>query len=271
MTLRRIRVNGHFGEWLQGRLGPQGPVVLITMPCPCTGVDVFLDPQCAQTHAGDAPVVAHYPPHAVKALLAALRLRTAAQFRIVPRVAAGLGTGVSTAGLMGIAALAGWQGPPEQLAKACIAAEGASDPLMFPNAGSLLWGSRDGIIHARVPPPPRHEILGALWGGPRPTDPADDDFPDISDLVQAWQMARRLPDFAALASKSARRCLARRGPQTDPTDSLAASLGALGWNMAHTGAARGFIFAQGTVPPDAPAVLQDAGYHGILRFEGGGA
>ena len=28
------RVEGHFGELLQGRLGPAGPVVLVTLPCP---------------------------------------------------------------------------------------------------------------------------------------------------------------------------------------------------------------------------------------------
>ncbi|WP_363322866.1 asparaginase domain-containing protein, partial [uncultured Alcanivorax sp.] len=27
-------VTGHFGEWVQGRFGPEGPVVLITLPCP---------------------------------------------------------------------------------------------------------------------------------------------------------------------------------------------------------------------------------------------
>ncbi|MGY6705164.1 propanediol utilization protein [Roseinatronobacter sp.] len=271
MTARSIRVNGHFGEWLQGRLGPNGPVVLITMPCACTGVDVFLHPRSAQKHIGDMPVVAHYPPQAINALLSALNLGTEGHFRIVPRVAAGMGTGVSTAGLMGIVTLAGWKGPPEQLAKACIATEGASDPLMFSEADSLLWGSRDGIIHARVHAPPPHEVLGAFWGGPRPTDARDHDFPDIADLAQDWQMARRLSDFAGLAAESARRCLARRGPETDPTDSIAASLGALGWNMAHTGAARGFIFKPGTVPPDAPAVLRNAGYHGLLRFKGGRA
>ena len=27
-------VAGHFGEWLQGRMGANGPLVLITLPCP---------------------------------------------------------------------------------------------------------------------------------------------------------------------------------------------------------------------------------------------
>ena len=31
-------VFGHFGEWVQGRLGPEGPVVLVTMLCRAHGV-----------------------------------------------------------------------------------------------------------------------------------------------------------------------------------------------------------------------------------------
>ncbi|TCP38104.1 hypothetical protein EV662_12129, partial [Rhodovulum marinum] len=35
---RRACVAGHFGEFLQGRLGPDGPVVLVTLPCPALAV-----------------------------------------------------------------------------------------------------------------------------------------------------------------------------------------------------------------------------------------
>ena len=33
-----MRVPGHFGEWLQGRLGAGGPVVLVTVACPALAV-----------------------------------------------------------------------------------------------------------------------------------------------------------------------------------------------------------------------------------------
>ena len=33
-----IEVRGHFGEWLQGRLGPGGPLALVTVACPALAV-----------------------------------------------------------------------------------------------------------------------------------------------------------------------------------------------------------------------------------------
>ena len=34
MAVTVARVAGHFGEFLQGRLGAEGPVALVTLPCP---------------------------------------------------------------------------------------------------------------------------------------------------------------------------------------------------------------------------------------------
>ena len=34
-----VRVAGHFGELLQGRLGPSGPVALVSLPCPALWVE----------------------------------------------------------------------------------------------------------------------------------------------------------------------------------------------------------------------------------------
>jgi len=34
MPMLSVTVPGHFGEWIQGRLGPAGPVALITLACP---------------------------------------------------------------------------------------------------------------------------------------------------------------------------------------------------------------------------------------------
>lgn len=269
MMAQSVRVSGHFGEWMQGRLGPDGPVVLITMPCRKTGVTVVLRAANSITHRDSQLFVEHYCSHVLQHFVSALRLDARGHFRIIPDIPAGLGTGVSTAGLMGIARLAGWDGPPQQLARACIQAEGASDPLMFPDPDQLLWGSRNETIHAHLPALPRHEVLGGFWGGPRPTDASDDDFPDISDLVERWRDARDLAAFARLSSESARRCLARRGPADDPTAELAEHLGALGWSMAHTGAARGLIFAPHSTPAHAQDALRKAGYTGVMQFEGG--
>ena len=37
-----LRVAGHFGELLQGRIGRDGPVALVTLPCPVLGVTASL-------------------------------------------------------------------------------------------------------------------------------------------------------------------------------------------------------------------------------------
>lgn len=43
-TARQARVAGHFGELVQGRLGPDGPVALITLPCPALTVQATWRP-----------------------------------------------------------------------------------------------------------------------------------------------------------------------------------------------------------------------------------
>lgn len=260
-----LHVPGHFGEWLQGRLGPAGPVALITLPCAALGVRAAHRPGGAlRLHPAGAWGRA-------RALLARLGLLARGRFLLQPLAAPGLGTGVSTASLIAIARLADWQGPPEDLAQACIAVEGASDPLMFPAPERMLWASRAGVVLAPMPALPRYEVLGGFYGPPRRTDPADARFPDIADLVADWRGATDLSTFAALARESAARTLALRGPAGDPTAAVAREIGALGFLIAHTGAARGFVFAPGTVPDQAPAALCAAGLRGVIRFKGGGA
>ncbi|NHX27326.1 hypothetical protein HA397_25520, partial [Escherichia coli] len=39
-----LRVGGHFGELIQGCIGPEGPVALISLPCPELGVRVSARP-----------------------------------------------------------------------------------------------------------------------------------------------------------------------------------------------------------------------------------
>ncbi|MCT4373577.1 hypothetical protein CLG85_026080 [Yangia mangrovi] len=121
--------------------------------------------------------------------------------------------------------------------------------------------------------PPACDILGGFWGAPHRTDPGDEDFDDISDLAEAWAGAvtlRDLPGCATLASASAQRCTDRRGPP-DPLPELARDLGALGWLRAHTGSARGLIFAPETLPVNGPAALAEAGLTDALCFRTGAA
>ncbi|MFN4128344.1 MAG: propanediol utilization protein [Paracoccaceae bacterium] len=253
---------------MQGRLGAGGPIVLITLPCPVLGVTARLESR-AQGLRG-AGLDSPHGAAAAARLIADLGLDLSHGVRVQACAEAGLGTGVSTATLLALARLARWRGPASVLARACLQAEGASDPLMSHNPARLLWASRQGRALARLPALPGHEVIGGFYGPPQVTDPNDSAFPDIADLVAAWRRTRELAGFAALAALSARRCLDLRGPAQDPTAGLAHRLGALGWTIAHTGAARGLIFAPGCVPAHAAQALRDAGLRGILQFSGGG-
>lgn len=255
-----LRVAGHFGELLQGRLGPEGPVALVSLPCPALWVEV------------GAPDAGLLGPRRVAALCRALGLAVPAA---LPPIGAtmppGGGAGSSTAALVALARWLGFDGPPEVLARACVAAEGASDPLMLPQAEQLLFAPREGRVIERFAPLPEFEVLGGFLGEGQRTRAEDNTFPDIADLVARWRTGPDLPAMAALASESAQRTLALRGPSDDPTGALARQLGALGWMIAHTGSARGLIFAPGAVPPGAEAALAVAGFRSILRINGGGA
>ncbi|WP_245759670.1 propanediol utilization protein [Poseidonocella sedimentorum] len=263
-----VRVAGHFGEWLQGRLGPQGPVVLITLPCAALGV------RAEALGPGDFSLE-QYPPALLPEARAAAFLRAlggpvSGRYRLEAEMPPGGGAGASTAALL---ALAGAAGHPcdAALAGPCVATEGASDPLMLPRPDAVLWAPREGHALGALPTPPRCEILGGFWGPPLRTAPQDAAFPDVADLIDAWRGSGDLAEFAALASQSAARTTALRGPEDDPTPALCAALGALGHLRAHTGSARGLIFPPGAVPEGAEARLAEAGFEGVLRFETGAA
>lgn len=271
MRQHTLRVAGHFGELLQGRIGRAGPVALVTLPCDALGVTASL--AAGQGFSMTAASAAIMPEERAIKLLRLLDVSISGQVGFAAEMPPGGGAGVSTAALVALARLAGWQGEPMILALACIAVEGASDPLMLSLPSQILWASRQGEILATMAPPPAMEIIGGFFGPPRRTDPQDMDFPDIADLIPQWQLACAQDDLmrvAGLASQSASRTLAQRGAQSDPIASLAADLGALGYVIAHTGAARGLIFAPGAVPLHASAAMHNAGLRGIVQFRVGG-
>ncbi len=252
----------HFGEWLQGRLGASGPVALVTLVPRGIGMRArrqsgVLAPCWFGTGAGRLPLPV------LRRFLADLGQPATGRFELRPRFVPGSGTGMSTSALLAVAALAGYRGSPAVLARACLAAEGASDPLMYAAPDQLLWASRLGRILGHLPPPPRAQLLAGFWGPPERTRSADDDYDDISDLVAGWAAGPDLAVCAALASESARRCQERRGPSADPTATLARELGALGWARSHSGPARVLIFSPGALPTSAAAALRSAGLRGI--------
>ncbi|MFP4275691.1 MAG: propanediol utilization protein [Paracoccaceae bacterium] len=256
---------GHFGEWLQGRLGPAEPVALVTVACPALAVHA----RSGQATMEPEPVGDICPA----AFFAQLGIADPRPLEISCDMPLGGGAGASTARLVALARAGGFDGPPDMLARACLAVEGASDPLMYPEPDALLWASRSARVLQKLPRPPACEILGGFWGAPIPTDPEDMRFPDIADLAEDWLDAVAAGDLgkvAALASESALRCMAMRGPE-DPMAALASDLGALGHLRAHTGSARGLIFSPGAAPDGVETALRAAGLTGVLRFRTGRA
>lgn len=257
-------VEGHFGEWLQGRLGAGGPVVLVTLQP--GGIELrarYLPDRDGELVLGDdAPVSAAR----AGLLLDGLGLRLGGRVTFDLPFAPGLGTGMSTAALIALARLAGFAGPPEQVARACIMAEGASDPLMYPRADRLLWASREGRVVERLSPPPPVHLVGGVFGPAVTTDAGDADYDDIGDLIAAWSRRDDAAWRAAIASESAARCIARRGPAGDPTADLARDLRALGWVASHSGPARALVFAPDAAPRHGIAALAEAGLEQARDF-----
>lgn len=260
-------VQGHFGELLQGRIGPDGPVAVITLPCPHFTATVTSEPGPGFSLHEQAPVLG---TDRARHMLAELGLPAQGAFRVTLTMPPGGGAGASSAALMALALAAG-ASDRAQITAAAVAVAGAADPLLAAAPQRLLWASRLGRTLAEMPSLPRFEVLGGFLGPGQRTDPLDEGFPDIADLVAAWPNACGvLKDMAALVSESARRTLARRGPATDPAEALAHRFGAFGHVIAHTGSARGLIFAPGMVPEAAEAGLRAAGFSRITRFGCGG-
>ncbi|OIQ71544.1 hypothetical protein GALL_468370 [mine drainage metagenome] len=268
VTVTSASVSGHFGELLQGRIGTSGPVALITLPCPVLAAHATWRPGAFALHQPSAKVL---KPRVAHAFLSRLGLRPSGRFTLRLDMPPGGGAGASTAALVALAKAAGVNAAAH-ITEACHAIERATDPLLFRAPERILWASRLGLALSALPPLPRLDILGGFSGPPQATDPADCAFPDIADLVAEWPAAcASATAIARLASQSASRTIALRGPRSDPTADLAARNGALGWSMAHTGSARALIFAPGMEPQAAAADMRRAGFTRIVRFKIGGA
>lgn len=274
-----VRVAAHFGEWVQGLTENAGwgapgarsgsdwgaQVALVTLCCPDRGAAVTFHEADALTVMDPALVLGE---SRAAAMLRALGLPARGRITVAADLPAGGGAGMSTAALVALARAAG--GVEHRIAAACLTVEGAVDPLMLPIPDAVLWAPRAARVLATMPPAPQAQILGAFLGPGLATDPGDRRFPAVDDLLADWAKGPGLARAARLASLSAARTTALRGPAGDPTPALAARLGALGWARAHTGSARALIFAPGRVPSGAQAALSAAGYAGAFCFLTGG-
>jgi uncharacterized protein involved in propanediol utilization len=264
-------IAGHFGELAQGRLGPDGPVALVTLPCPVLVTRVGYTPTRGPLRAAE--------PVSEKALAAA-RLALdeigaagwGGSLAIDRPAVPGLGLGSSTAEALGaVRAVAGafaTRLPPEREAALCLAVEGAVDPLMWPRP--VLFASRQGRVVAPLGPLPPLRIVGGTAGPPQPTDPADDRFPDASALFRSLTAAigaGDLPALAAAAGASAAANQARNpNPAWEAMQALARRHGALGLVVSHTGPAIGLILAPESDDEALPGALRELGLAAVTDY-----
>lgn len=264
------RVSGHFGELVQGRLGPDGPVALVTLPCPCLVTEVWFQPQPSDLAVdGDAPharrlamqLLANWAPEGMGGTL-----------RINRAATPGTGAGSSTSDLLGtiraIAAAFRVAPAPEVEASLCLDIEGAVDPLMH---GSVLFASREGRVLRALPPLPAFQVVGGFAGPGQPTDPGDLDFPEMTSVFAALEAAMAKGDLAGVAQAAQHSAKANQdrnpNPVWDEVTSMATKLGALGVVVSHTGSAIGLILPPGQATGPTEAALCSMGLTGVLAFQ----
>ena len=260
-------MTGHFGEWLQGRLGPDGPLALISVPCPLFHCDAMVEDAEVTSFQGHGIAL---NADQMETLLGRLDVSLPKRITVQSTIPVRAGLGASTASILSvIKALSGDTLSVDQTARICVEIEGATDPLMFDQFEGLLWASRSATLIERLPAPPKFEIGGGRWGQGLATDATDLKFPDIADLVVSWRDAvahGSHEKIASLATESADRTTTLRGPQDDPSQEIARELGALGYVRAHTGSARGFLFSPDQAPANALTRLAEAGLTNTCKF-----
>ena len=265
---RRSQVAGHFGELMQGRLGPNGPVTLVTLPCPTHLATVRWHPH------GSFHV--HSPQRLLNRRTFASVFQALGQIprgRVIANctMPAGGGAGASTATILAlINVLAGKELTPDEVAQVCVAIEGACDPLMHETPDQYLWASRHGVRLGELPPVPSFDFIGGFDGDGIRTDAMDTNFADIADLIPKWIAACGANDLRAagdVAQASADRNAALRGgPSIGALKHLAQQMHAVAVVVAHTGSARGLMFPPGAIPRSAPAALRSIGLRQICQF-----
>ncbi|ANY08097.1 GHMP family kinase ATP-binding protein [Pseudonocardia sp. HH130630-07] len=280
----------HHGELLQGffRDGSGVPRPgLVTLPSPEPGVRADFIP--ATVGSG----VTVHPPGRTKAARAARLALDAVGgpgtpggvLTLTGSVRPGLGLGSSTADVVAavraVADAAGARIGPHTLARLAVAAEAASDPLMFDDTRPRLFAQRDGnvleVLPGRIPP---LLVLGCLLDGGRPVPTPAVRPPEppaaVVDTYEALRAGLRTAfatgDAAAtarIATRSAR--LHRTDGEVDRLLAAVHPAGALGVQIAHSGNVAGVLLApgDGVAADRAEAALRAAGFVPTGRFTAG--
>lgn len=263
------RVPGHFGELVQGRLGPEGPVALVTLGCPALVSRARFRPGGPLEITGAETGKVR---RAVEALIARHAPGTGGRLDLDRPTPPGAGAGSSTADILGalraVAAAIGTVLTPDEEAQLCLAAEGAVDPLM--HGSDVIFASRRAEVVEVLAPLPRLVVVGGFAGPGRATDPADADFPDMTAAFEMLRAAAGAGDAAGIAAAariSARANQARNpNPAWETVLALGAAHGALGPVVSHTGSAIGLILPEGTGTAALAAGLAALGLDGVIAF-----
>ncbi|UPH72316.1 propanediol utilization protein [Abyssibius alkaniclasticus] len=254
---RGALVFGHMGELVQGRLGKDGPLALVTLPC--TRVRV-------RARFGDGT-----PPLA--AAMATRLGHKGAAIAIDANVPPGCGAGISTATLLATLRLLAPGLSAEADSAHMLAVEGAVDPLAFAPSPPRIWASRQAQTLEILPAFPPLVAVGGFDGPGQVTDPADDNFPDMS---AAFALLRSpTPANIGQAARLSAEANQQRNPRPNwaAVQNIARQTGALGIAVAHTGSAISLLFVPGAVGLDrAQSGLSALGLSHVMRFAfGGGA
>ncbi len=246
-----VKVAGHFGELVQGRFGPDGPVVLVTLRR-----ERLLN--CVTYTPSSGPLVIDAEP---QEMIREVATKMLAQFSgndvggtlVCERaVTPGHGTGSSTADLLGtiraISSAFELQLSPEHEAALCLEVEGAVDPLMFDRP--TIFASRGGRVLTWLDQLPEMQVIGVLADGPSSTDPTDTDFPDVSTLLDEFKVAVKDQDLSKIGEISTQSAELNQSRNPNPAwnqmREIADAVGAPGVVVAHTGSAIGIV-----LQPDA--------------------
>ncbi|MGW5847925.1 GHMP family kinase ATP-binding protein [Streptomyces sp. NPDC055254] len=202
------------------------------------------------------------------------------ELRVTGDVPVGLGMGSSTsdviAVLRAVADAYAVRLAPDAVARLAVRAELACDPLML-DARPVLFAQREGrvleVLGARLPP---LVVVGCALGGGAPVDTLSLPVPAYGDRdVRAYERLRALLRRAvatgdaallgAVATASARRGQqVLRHPEFDVLTAIARRAGAVGVQIAHSGAVAGLLF-----DPAAPG-LRHRVRAGVRALDGHG-
>ncbi|MEV6580359.1 GHMP kinase [Streptomyces sp. NPDC051582] len=196
------------------------------------------------------------------------------ELRLAGDVPVGLGMGSSTsdviAAVRAVADSYGLRLAPESVARLAVRAELACDPLMW-DGRPVLFAQREGrVLEALGPALPPLVVVGCALGGGAPVDtlalpgpePDEDDvraFERLRTLLRravATADARLLGEVATASARRGQRRL--RHPEFEELITLSRRVGAVGVQIAHSGAVAGVLF-----DPAAPGLRRRV--RGCLR------